>query len=75
MLEGVVGRGGSLVGAGDSICLVEDTTCQHDGNVIVVTSVLVAGGSISNLCECQTPSFCNVFARASDTPAKIASTT
>ena len=49
---------------------MEDTTCQCDGNVIVVTSFLVAGGSIFNLWERQTPSFCDV-ARASDTPVRL----
>jgi len=45
--------------------------CQRDGNVIVIASFLVAGGSIFNLCERQTPSFCDVVARASDTPVRL----
>ena len=70
---GRVGRGrgkgeGVLLVLGKASCLVEDTTCQSDGNVIVVASFLVAGGSIFNLWERQTPSFCDVIARASDTP-------
>jgi hypothetical protein len=45
---------------------VEDTMCQRDGNVIVVASFLVAGGSIFNLWERQTPSFlCDVVALTS----------
>jgi hypothetical protein len=73
---GRVGRGrgkggGVLLALGTASCLVEDTTCQRDGNVIVVASFLVAGGSIFNLWERQTPSFCNVVARASDTPMRL----
>jgi hypothetical protein len=69
-----VGRGGGvLLALGTASCLVEDSTCQRDGNVIVVASVLVAGGSIFNLWERQTPSFCDVVARASDTPVLIIS--
>ena len=71
MSGGVVGGGGSLVGAGDSVLPCEGPTCQRDGNVIVVASVLVAGGSIFNLWERQTPSFCDVVARASDTPVRL----
>ena len=56
---------------GTASCLVEDTTCQRDGNVIIVVSFLVAGGSIFNLWERQTPSFCNVVARAIDTPVRL----
>jgi hypothetical protein len=67
-----VQRGGVLLALGTASCLlVEDTTCQRDGNVIVVASFLVAGGSIFNLWERQTPSFCNVAARASDTPMRL----
>ena len=44
---------------------------SRDGNVIVVASFLVAGGSIFNLWERQTPSFCDVVARASDTPVRL----
>jgi hypothetical protein len=62
---------GSWEGGGTASCLVEDTTCQRDGNVIVVTSFLVAGGSIFNLWERQTPSFCDVVAHASDTPVRL----
>jgi hypothetical protein len=42
---------------GTASCPVEDTRCQRDGNVIVVASFFVAGGSIFNLWERQTPSF------------------
>jgi hypothetical protein len=63
--------GGVLLALGTASCLVEDTTCQRDGNVIVVASFLVAGGSIFNLWERQTPSFCDVFARANDTPVQL----
>ena len=56
-----------MLAPGTASCLVEDATCQHDGNVIVVPSFLVAGGSIFNLWEHQTPSFCDRVARASDT--------
>jgi hypothetical protein len=66
--EGSWEGGGVLLALGTASCLVKDTTCQRDGNVIVVTSFLVAGGSIFNLWERQTPSFCDVVARASDTP-------
>ena len=73
---GCVGRshgkgGGVLLALGTASCLVEDTTCQRDGKVIVVASFLVAGGSIFNLWERQTPSFCDVFARANDTPVQL----
>ena len=50
---------------------MEDTTCQRDGNVIIVAIFLVAGGSIFNLWERQTPSFCDVVAHASDTPVPL----
>jgi hypothetical protein len=69
--EGLWEEGGVLLALGTASCLVEDTTCQRDGNVIVVASFLVAGGSIFNLWERQTPSFCNVVARASDTPVGL----
>ena len=73
---GRVGRGrgkggGVLLALGTASCLVEDTTCQRDGNVILIASFLVAGGSIFNLSERQTPSFCDVVARASDTPVRL----
>jgi hypothetical protein len=35
---------------------LEETTCQRDGNFIIVTSFLVAGGSIFTPWERQTPS-------------------
>ena len=64
-----MGRGGVLMALGTASCLVEDTTYQRDGNAIVVPSFLVAGGSIFNLWERQTPSFCNVVApRATTLP-------
>ena len=69
--EGSWEGGGVLLALGKASCLVEDTTCQRDGNVIVVTSYLVAGGSIFNLWERQTTSFCVVVARASDTPVQL----
>jgi hypothetical protein len=47
--EGSWEGGGVLAALGTASCLVEDTTCQRDGNVIVVASFLVAGGSIFNL--------------------------
>ena len=68
---GRVGRGLGkgervLLALGTASCLVEDTPCQRDGNVIVVASFLVAGGSIFNLWERQTPSFlCDVVALTS----------
>ena len=65
------GGGGVLLALGTASCLVEGTTCQHDGNVIVVASFLVAGGSIFNLRERQTPDFGDVVARASDTPVRL----
>jgi hypothetical protein len=74
---GLVGRtrgkgGGVLLVLGTASCLVEeDTTCQRDGNVIVVARFLVAGGSIFNLWERQTPSFCDLVARASDSPVRL----
>ena len=73
---GRVGRGrwkggGVLLALGTASCLVEDTTCQRDGNVIIVTSFLVAGGSIFNLWVRQTPSFFDLVARASDTPMRL----
>jgi hypothetical protein len=73
---GRVGRGrgkggGVLLALWTVSCLVEDTTCQRDGNVITVASFLVAGGSIFNLWERKTPSFCDVVARASDTPVQL----
>jgi len=68
----IMGRGGEVfLALGTASCLVEDTTCQRDGNVIVVPSFLVAGGSIFNLWERQTPSFCDVVAHASDTPVRL----
>ncbi len=69
--EGSWEGGGVLLVLGTASCLVEDTTCQRDGNVIVLTSFLVAGVSILNLWERQTPSFCDVVARASDTPVQL----
>ena len=60
-----------MLALGTTSCPVEDTTCQRDGNVIVVASFLVAGGSIFNLWELQTPSFCDVVAQASDTPVPL----
>ena len=69
--EGSWEGGGVLLALGTASCLVEDTMCQRDGNVIVIASFLVAGGSIFNLCEHQTPSFCNVVAHASDTPVQL----
>ena len=65
------GKGGEVfLALGTASCLVEDTTCQRDENVIVVPSFLVAWGSTFNLWERQTPSFCNVVAHASDTSPK-----
>ncbi len=52
-------------------CLVEDTTCQHDGNIIVVASFLVAGGSIFTPWERRTPDFDNVVARTNNTPVPL----
>ncbi len=70
--EGSWEGGGSLIGTGDSVVpWGGDATCQCDGNVIVVASFLVAGGSIFNLCEHQTPTFCDVVACASDTPVRL----
>ena len=69
--EGSWDGGGSLVGAGTVSCLVEDTTCQRDGNVIVGVSFLVAGGSIVTPWERQTPNFGNVVARANNTPVPL----
>ncbi len=69
--EGSWEGGGILLALGTASCPVEDTMCQRDGNVIVVASFLVTGGSIFNLWERQTPSFCNVVARASDTPLQL----
>ena len=46
--EGSWEGGGVLLALGTASCLVEDTMCQRDGNVIVVVSFLVAGGSIFN---------------------------
>jgi hypothetical protein len=63
--------GGVLLALGTASCLVEETTCQRDGNFIIVTSFLVAGGSIFTPWERQTPSFCNVVARARDTPVRL----
>ena len=60
-----------MLALGTASFLVEDAMCQRDGNVIVVASFLVAGGSIFNLWEHQTPSFCDVVARASDTPVPL----
>ncbi len=40
MSGGVLGRGGAL-------CLVKDMTCHRDGNVVVVSSFLVAVGQFS----------------------------
>ena len=73
---GRVGRGrgkggGVLLALGTASCLlVEDTMCQRDGNVIVA-SFLVAGGSIFNLWERQTPDFGDVVARANNTPVPL----
>jgi hypothetical protein len=69
--EGSWEGGGVLLALGTASCLVEDTACQRDGKVIVVASFLVAGGSIFNLWEHQTPSFCDVVACASDTPVQL----
>jgi hypothetical protein len=49
--------GGVLLALGTASCHVEDTTYQHDGNVIVVASFLVAGGSIFNLWGAKLPAF------------------
>jgi len=73
---GRVGRGlgkggGGLLALGSASCLVEETLCQRDGNFIIVTSFLVAGGSIFTPWERQTPDFGDVVARASDTPAPL----
>ena len=73
---GRVGKGlrkgrGVLLALGTVSCLVEETTCQRDGNFIIVTSFLVAGGSIVTPWERQTTSFCNVVASASDTPVRL----
>ncbi len=73
---GRVGRGlgkggGVLLALGTASCLVEETTCQCDGNFIIVASFLVAGGSIVTPWERQTPSFCDVVARAIDTPVRL----
>jgi hypothetical protein len=69
--EGSWEGGGVFLALGTASCHVEDTTYQRDGNAIVVASFLVAGGSIFNLWERQTPSFCDVVARASDTPMRL----
>ena len=69
--EGSWEGGGVLLALGTASCPVEDTTCQRDGNVIIVASFLVTGGSIFNLWERQTPSFCDVVAHASDTPVRL----
>ncbi len=69
--EGSWEGGGVLLVLGTASCLVEDTTCQRGGNVIVVARFLVARGSIFNLCERQTPSFCDVVPGASDTPVRL----
>ena len=50
---------------------LKKTTCQRDGNFIIVTSFLVAGGSIVTPWESQTNSFCDVVANASDTPVRL----
>jgi hypothetical protein len=50
---------------------LKKTTCQRDGNLIIVTSFLVVGGSIVTPWERQTTSFCNVVASASDTPVRL----
>jgi hypothetical protein len=63
--------GGVLLALGTASCLVEDTTCQRDGNVIVVASFLVAGGSNFTPWERRTPDFGDVVARASDTPVPL----
>jgi len=73
---GRVGRGpgtggGVLLVLGTLSCLVEDTTCQRDGNVIVVASFLVARGSILTPWERWTPDFGNVVARANNTPLPL----
>ena len=73
---GRVGRGrgkggGVLLALGTASCLVEDTTCQRDGNVIVVASFLVAGGSIFTPWERRTPDFGGIVARANNTPVPL----
>jgi hypothetical protein len=69
--EGSWDGGGVLLALGTASCLVEDTTCQRDENVIVVASFLVAGGSIFTPWERRTPNFGDVVARASDTPVPL----
>ena len=42
-----LGKGGGVLlvlALGTASCLVEKTTCQRDGNFIIATSFLVAGG-------------------------------
>jgi len=68
---GVLGRGGALLALGTVSCLVEETTCQCDGNFIIVTCFLVAEGSIFTPWERRTPDFGDVVARASDTPVPL----
>jgi len=73
---GRVGRGlgkggGVLLALTTASCLVEETTCQRDGNFIIVTSFLVAEGSIFTPRECRTPDFVDVVACASDTPVPL----
>jgi hypothetical protein len=69
--RGLGKRGGVLLALGTVSCLVEETTCQRDGNVIIVTSFLVAGGSIFTPWERQTPNFGDVVARANNTPVPL----
>ena len=59
--------GGVLLALGTVSCLVEDTTCQRDGNVIVIASFLVAGESIFTPWKRRTPDFGDVVARANNT--------
>ena len=67
-----MGRGGGvLLVLGTASCLVEDTTCQRDGNVIVVASFLVAGRAIFFPWERQTPDFGDVVARANNIPVPL----
>jgi len=63
--------GGVLLALGTASCLVENPTCQRDGNVIVVASFLVAGGSIFTPWERRTPNFGDVVARANNTPVPL----
>ena len=45
--RGLGKRGGVLLAWATASCLVKDTTCHRDGNVIVVVSFLVAVGQFS----------------------------